>query len=201
MRWLEGCFRDLLYALRQMRSSLTFTTVAVLMLALGVGVNTAIFSVIDFLMLRPLPVNNPGRLVLLVSYWKNGSPSVTFSYPDLLEIRRRTAGIFSSVSASEMFQRDGLSRGNYSRQVWVSYVTGNFFRQMGIRSALGRFFLPSEGRAEGVDPIVVLGFSYWKSRFNGIRNIVGKVVLINGQPLTVVGVTPPGFHGLNGLVC
>jgi predicted permease len=197
VRLLENFARDMRYGLRMLRKSPTFTAVAVLTLALGIGANTAIFSLVDFLILRPISVKSPGQLVLLMSDWKSGRPSTTFSYPDFQEIRKQAAGIFSDVSAVRMYQMDGLSVNGKSQPLWAAYVTGNFFEQMGIHPARGRLILPSEGRVAGADPVLVLSYSYWKSHFNGDPEIVGKSVLVNGQPLTIVGVAPRGFHGLS----
>ncbi len=195
--WLQDFLGDIRYGARMLRKAPGFTAVAILTLALGIGANTAIFSLVDFLLLRPVAVKNPGQLILLMSDWKNGGMDWAFSYPDFQEIRKQAEGVFSSVSALRMYQMDGLSVGGNSQPLWAVYVSGNFFSQMGLQPALGRLILPSEGRIAGADPVLVLSYDYWKSRFNDDRKVVGKSALVNGQPVTIVGVAPWGFHGLD----
>ncbi|MGB7173426.1 MAG: ABC transporter permease [Candidatus Acidiferrales bacterium] len=199
VNWLQDLLQDLRYALRMLRKSPAFTTIAVVTLALGIGANTAIFSLVDCLVVRPLPVDHPHQLAYLISSW-NGNGSKGISYPDYQEIRKQTVSVFSDLSVIRMFRTDGLSVDGKSRPISVAYATGNFFGQMGIKPALGRFILPSEGGAAGADPVLVLSYSYWKSQFAGDPNIIGKKALANGQPVTIVGVAPAGFHGLISLV-
>ncbi len=200
VQWFEPFAQDVRYALRMLRKSPRFTAVAVLTLALGIGANTAIFSFVDYLILRPLPIAHPERVVFLTSSLKGGGSNTTFSYPDIREIQEQTTNIFSDVTASQPFQMDGVSGDGKSQSMWASYKTGNFFDAMGIKPALGRLLLPSEGRIAGADPVLVLSYSYWKSRFNGDGSIVGRKVRVNGHPVTVVGVAPEGFRGLTSLL-
>jgi len=195
-RWLVDLLQDVRYGLRILRKSPGFTAVAVLTLALGIGANTAIFSLVDCLVFRPLPVEHPGEVVLLTSARKGNGPSIAFSYPDFTDIQQQTGGVFSDVSAVGMFGPDGLSVDGKSQSMWPFYVTGNFFDLLGIRPALGRLTLPSEGSVAGADPVLVLGYAYWKSRFDGDPSVVGRKASINGVPLTIIGVAPAGFHGL-----
>jgi len=198
--WLEHFAQDLRFALRMLRKSPGFTAVAVLTLALGIGANTAIFSLVDCLVVRPLPIDHPAQMAFLISSWNGSGSNTAFSYPDFQEIRKQTANIFSDLSAFRMFQMDGLTVDGRSEPMWSSYVTGNFFGQMGIKPMLGRFILPSEGSAPGADPVLVLSYSYWKSRFNADPNIIGQRASINGHPITIVGVAPAGFHGPTSLM-
>ncbi|HEV2224976.1 MAG TPA: ABC transporter permease [Candidatus Acidoferrales bacterium] len=193
-------FQDIRFALRMLRKSPGFTAVAVLTLALGIGANTAIFSLVDCLVVRPLPIDHPAQVAFLISSWNGSSSRTAFSYPDFQEIRKQTASIFSDLSAFRMFQMDGLTVDGKSDSMWGGYVTGNFFGQMGIKPMLGRFILPSEGSAAGADPVLVLSYSYWKSRFNGDPSVVGKKASVNGHPVTIVGIAPPGFRGLTSLM-
>ncbi|MGB7025389.1 MAG: ABC transporter permease [Candidatus Acidiferrales bacterium] len=192
--------QDICFALRMLRKSPGFTAVAVLTLALGIGANTAIFSLVDCLVVRPLPVDHPAQVAFLISSWNGRGLRTAFSYPDFQEIRKQTANIFSDLSAFRMFQMDGLTVDGKSESMWSSYVTGNFFGQMGIKPTLGRFILPSEGNAAGADSVLVLSYSYWKSRFNADPNIIGQKASINGRPITIVGVAPAGFHGPTSLI-
>jgi predicted permease len=199
-QWLETLIQDMRYGLRQLRRSPGFTAVAVLTLALGIGANTAIFSIVDFLLLRPLPIKNPAEVRFLVSEWKSGHASTAFSYPDFQEIRRQTADVFLDIAASQSFQMDGLTVDGTTESMWASYVSGNFFDVMGIKPAVGRFILPTEGQVAGADPVLVLSYAYWKSRFNGDPRIAGRKASVNGQPVTIIGVAPKDFHGPTALI-
>src|SRR5215472_13338964 len=192
--------QDVRYGLRMLRKSPGFTIVAVLTLALGIGANTAIFSIVDFLVLRPLPVERPGQVVYLTVAQKGHGPHTAFSYPDFIDIQKQTANVFSDRSAVGMFVTDGLSVNGQSQPIWSSYVTGDFFRLLGLKPALGRLILPSEGSVAGADPVVVLSYAYWQSRFNGDPSVIGTKASVNGVPVTIVGVAPQSFHGLTSLV-
>jgi len=192
--------QDVRYGLRMLRKSPGFTIVAVLTLALGIGANTAIFSIVDFLVLRPLPVERPGQVVYLTVARKGHGPHTAFSYPDFIDIQKQTANVFSDLSAVGMFVTDGLSVNGQSQPIWSSYVTGDFFRLLGLKPALGRLILPSEGSVAGADPVVVLSYAYWQSRFNGDPSVIGTKASVNGVPVTIVGVAPQSFHGLTSLV-
>src|SRR2546429_5365428 len=139
-------------------------------------------------------------MVFLASTGKDGGTGTTFSYPDYLEIRKETRDVFSDVSALQMYQMDGLSVDGKSQPMWAFYVASNFFDLIDIKPALGRFILPSEGQVAGAGPVLVLSYSYWKSRFNADPGIVGKKASVNGQPVTIIGVAPESFHGLNALL-
>jgi predicted permease len=194
--WWGRFWQDVHYSLRMLRKSPGFTIVAVLTLALGIGANTAIFSLVDWLVLRPLPVEQPSQVVFLQTSWKNGGTGTEFSSPDFLRIQQQTAAIFAATSAVQPFQMDGLSVNGKSEPMWSSYVAGNFFSLLGVKPALGRLILASEGSVAGADPVLVLGYSYWKSRFDGDPGVLGKKVSVNGRPMTIVGVTPEHFQGL-----
>ena len=99
-----------------------------------------------------------------------------------------------------IFAMDSLSVDGNSQSMWPAYVAGNFFRLVGIKPALGRFILPSEGKVAGADPVLVLSYTYWKARFNGDPAIIGKKATVNGHPVVIVGVAPEGFHGLSSLM-
>ena len=193
--FFEALIQDIRYGVRVLCKSPAFTIVAVLTLALGIGANTAIFSLVDWLVLRPLPIERPSQVVFLQKSWKDGSSATAFSYPDFERIRQQTSGVFADATAIQMFQMDGLSVDRKSEPLWSSYVTGNFFSLMGIKPELGRLILPSEGAVAGADPVLVISYSYWKSRFAGDAAVIGKNVSVNGHPMTIVGVTPKGFHG------
>ena len=200
LHWLETLAQDVRYGLRQLHRSPGFTAVAVLTLALGIGANTAIFSLVDWMILRPLPIARPSQVVFLGKTWKNGNFDNSFSYPDVQRIQQQTLGVFSAVSAYQMFQMDGLTVGATSQPMFSVYVDGNFFRLLGIKAALGRLILPSEGQVPGADPVLVIGYAYWKTRFAGDPGIIGKEALVNGRPVTIVGVAPKDFHGVTAAI-
>jgi predicted permease len=198
--FVESLLQDIRYAFRMLRKSPGFTAVAILTIALGIGANTAIFSIVDCLVFRPLPVERPGQVVFLTSARNGRSPRTVFSYPDFDDIQKQTANVFSDVSAVGMFVTDGLAVNGQSQPMWPCYVTGNFFGLLGLKPALGRLILPSEGSVAGADPVVVLSYAYWQSRFNGDPSVMGRKASVNGVPVTIVGVAPEGFHGLTSLM-
>jgi predicted permease len=185
---------DVVHGLRLLRKSPAFTIVAALTLALGIGANTAIFSVVSWLLLRPLPVERPMDLVELAFQQRHGNVQNQFSVPDYREIREQSTAQFVDVAAYQ-FGMDGLSVEHRAERLMTCYVTGNFFSTLGLKPAVGRLLLPGEGDHAGADPVVVLAYSYWQKRFNGDPGIVGRKVLLDGRPFTVVGVGPEGFHG------
>ncbi|HEU5409563.1 MAG TPA: ABC transporter permease [Candidatus Acidoferrales bacterium] len=198
--FLETLLQDVRYALRMLGKAPGFAAVAVLTLALGIGANTAIFSLVDWLILRPLPILQPSRVVFVEKEFRNGQHGTQFSYPDFQRIEQQTPGIFETVGAARMFVMDGLSVDGQSAPMWANYVDGNFFSLLGVKPALGRLLLPSEGSVAGADPVLVLGYLYWKGRFGGDANIIGKKVSVNGHPMTIVGVAPKDFQGLAALL-
>ena len=197
-RSIERLIQDLSYAARQLRRNPAFTITAAITLALGIGANTAIFS-INSLFFRSLPVKNPGDLVVLAYQQKSGTVLNQLSVPDLKDIRSQTSGVFSDVIGYELGLQ-GLSVDGKSARMWGNYVTGNYFEALGLRPAAGRFILPSEDQHQGADPVLVISYSYWSSRFNRDPGVVGKHVAVNGRPFTVIGVAPKGFRGLNQML-
>jgi predicted permease len=205
--FLETLLADLRYGLRMLRKSPAFAAAAVTTLALGIGANTAIFSMVDALLLRPLPVRNPTELTFL-AFPRDGSHfDSAFSFPEFRQIRERAQGVFSEMSAMafgglcrQANQIDGLSVDRTTRPAQTLFVTGNFFQMLGIRPYLGRLILPSEGNTPGGDPVIVLSYRYWKRRFHGDPNVVNRPALINGHPVTIVGVGPKGFLGLTPII-
>jgi predicted permease len=193
--WFETLWADVRYGVRALRKNPGFAVVAILTLALGIGANTAIFSMVDSLLLRPLPVNNPSQITVLAFRQKQSFLQTQFSIADYRDIRTQTTGTFSELFGY-MFGLDGLSVNGKPERILSNYVTGNFFSALGIQPALGRFILPSEGDTVGADPVIVLSYPYWKTRFGGDPSIVGTKVSVDGHPVTVVGVAPEGFFGL-----
>lgn len=196
---METFKNDLLYGLRMLRKNPGFTIVAALTLALGIGANTAIFSMVDALVLRPLPVPDAQQLVVLAFQQGNGGVNNQFSIPAYHDIASQTSDVFSDVIGYQ-FGMDGVSFHGKAERLMTNFVSGNFFSALGIKPLLGRFIVPGEGETVGADPVIVLSYSYWHKRFNSDPSIVGQKVLVDGKPLTVIGVTQKEFHGVYPLV-
>jgi predicted permease len=188
-------WQDLKFGVRMLARNPGFTLIAVLTLALGIGVNTAVFSMVNYILLRPMPVRDPSQIVVLTFRQKNGPTQNQFSFPEYRDLREQTAGAFSGT-AGYMFGGDGLSVDGKPQETATFYVTGNFFSVIGLQPALGRFFKPSEGEVAGADPVMVLTYSYWQTRFGGDPNIIGKPATLDGRPVTIIGVGPKGFTGI-----
>lgn len=185
----QDMLQDLRYGARLLAKTPGLSAVLVLTLALGIGANTAIFSVLNAWLLRPLPVPHPNQIVVLAS------PSQEkFSYADLIDFRRQTGDSFSGVCAYGI-GIGGLSIDTKGREFAYGTVSGDYFEVLGVKAAAGRLFLPGEGEHTGEELHVVLGYSFWKKKLQGDPAIVGKRVSINGQAAVVVGVVEPQFHG------
>jgi predicted permease len=191
---MTGLLQDLRYAFRMLAKSPGFTAVAVLTLALGIGVNASVFSVINGMLLRPMPVPHPEQITVLAAQQDGGQDFQQFSYPDYLDIRSQ-AEAFSDILAYRV-SLVGLSVDGKGDHCIISRVTGNYFSTAGIQAALGRLIIPTEGQTPGSDPVLVLGYAYWQKRFGGDKNVIGKLVEMDGHPVTIVGVTPKGFPGM-----
>jgi putative ABC transport system permease protein len=184
--------RDLRYGLRTLRSTPAFTLAAVLTLALGMGATTAIFSVVERVLLRPLPFEDAGRLVVLRQAPPSGGHVFEWSYPDYADLRRETRS----------FEDLAVVPYSVSRFVWTgadpapargALVSGNLFSVLGVRPAIGRAFLPDEDR-RGAEKVVVIGDGLWRRRFGADPAVVGRIVTLNAESYRVVGVLPPGFE-------
>jgi predicted permease len=173
-----------------------FAGVVVLTLALGIGANAAIFSLLDQVLLQSLPVANPDQLVVLSTYEaKETEPDTSFSYPMYQDLRDRNS-VFSGVIARGGTQMN-VSYGDRTERVSGELVSGNFYEVLGVRPWAGRLFTQEDDRTPGGHPVVVLSYRFWESRFNKDPNLIGKTILVNEHPMTVLGVTPPGFYGLD----
>ncbi|MDB6055197.1 MAG: permease [Verrucomicrobiales bacterium] len=181
------------YAIRQLLKNPGFTLVAVLTLALGIGANTAIFSVVDQLLVRHLPVTEPERLALIGEEYKKGQVGYDFNYPLFKDFQKGNA-VFSQLTATAD-QAVGLGTGGATERVQALLVSGNYFSMLGINAALGRTFAPNEGMEIDDGSVVVLGHGLWRRMFGADPAIVGKDVRINGHIFTVAGVVPREFTG------
>jgi predicted permease len=190
---------DLRLAIRGLRRSPLFATVAILSLALGIGANTAIFTLIDQILLRKLPVAKPDELVMLyqdASNMGSNTGSRMHSYPIYQDLQQK-AEPFSEVLARRMLSAS-VSVDNTTERVEAEMVSGNYFSMLGVKPALGRVFNSEEDdqHYQG-HPVVVLSHGYWVSRFARDSNVVGKKILVNDYPMTIVGVSAEGFVGLD----
>lgn len=198
---MNGLLQDLRYALRQLRKSPGFATVAIITLALGIGANTAIFSLLDQALLRSLPVKDVDRLVIL-KYEGSNTGSLQsrtegkfyFSYPMYRDLRDRNA-VFSGLIATDWTQV-GVQWHNQPDLVAAELVSGDYFDVLGVEPAAGRLFVASDDVAPDAHPVAVLSFSYWRRRFGMDPGIVNDAIEINGHPFTVVGIAPPEFHSV-----
>ena len=183
---------DFRFAVRSLRKSPSFTAVALITLALGIGANAVVFSILDAVLLRPLPVEQPDRLLFVEARHGNRSPFPSHSFPDYLDFKNGTTTI---DLAAYRIAAMGLQSGSGAERAWGYLVTGNYFEMLGVRPAVGRFFTPEEDTARGASPFVVLSFDAWQRRFGGASGITGTTIRINGLPYTILGVAPRGFHG------
>ncbi|HEY0701982.1 MAG TPA: ABC transporter permease [Candidatus Acidoferrales bacterium] len=196
---METLMADIRYGLRMLLRSPGFLAAATITLALGIGANTAIFSLIDGLLLRPLPIHEPLRLTMLAAQRQGGTLRPEMSVPEYREIREQTTSVFSDVAAHQI-GLDGMAVNGKGERILTDYVSGNFFQTMGIQPQLGRFVEPADDAAPGVGPVIVLSDKYWKSRFGADPNVVGRSVSLNGHPFTIIGVAPKGFAGVNAVI-
>jgi predicted permease len=187
--WGEQFKRDVAYALRLLVRNPGFTMVAVLSLALGIGANAFVFSVVNALVFQPLPVDHPERLVFLET--KEGHPSHSFpNYRDIRDRNQTFTGLAGyRISPMEMESHSGPER------IWGYLATGNYFDVLGVRPWMGRFFHQEDDLSPGASPYAVLSYGCWRQRFGSDPGIVGKTIRINRQPYTVLGVSPAAFHG------
>jgi len=190
MPLIEDLIRDVRFALRLLRKSPGFTAVAVLTLALGIGANATVFSVMNALILRPLNVPEAERLYQL---FRGKDKAGNQSFPDYLDLRDRNRSFDDLVGygAAEA----GLDTGANPSSAWVLLVSGNYFDGLRLQPHLGRLFHPSDEQGVNSAPYIVLTHTYWHTHFHDDPGAVGRVVQVNKHPFTIVGVAPEGFHG------
>jgi predicted permease len=198
MNSVDSIRQDLKFGIRQLRLNPGFTLAAILSLALGIGANTAIFTLFDQIVLRLLPVRNPRELVQLrVEGGRFGSNSGdgvhTFSHPIYLALRDRNT-VFSGLTGQRV-EGASLVGDDRSEMIRVGLVAGNFFNVLGVQPHLGRLLTPDDDKARLGHPVAVLQYDFWQKRFAGAREIVGSTIRLNGSSFTVIGVSAPGFEG------
>jgi predicted permease len=196
---MRTLIQDIRYGMRMLLKNPAMTTVAALTLALGIGANTTIFSAVNGLMLRPLPVANADRLVVFDGRAQGAANSFgQFPFPDFQDIRSQAKG-FSDVLGYTV-SLAGMEHQGKVEPVIYSYVSATFFQSLGLKPAVGRLIYGADTEKRGTENVVVLGYEYWKKRFNGDASIVGRQVKMNGHSVMVIGVAPEGFHGTYALV-
>ncbi len=204
---MNTLLQDIHYALRQLRKSPGFTLTVIITLALGIGANAAVFTLFDQVLLRMLPVQEPKELVRFD--WSgafSGSMSSFggdtenhfnyFSYPMYKDLRDQNQ-VFQGIIAADK-TGVGVSWHNQSESKDAEVVSGNYFQLLGLKPALGRLLTQQDDTAKNANPVVVLSYGYWKSRFGAARDVVGQTVLINGHPFTILGVAPANFDSAIG---
>jgi len=198
---MRAIWQDIRFGARMLAKHPGFTAIAVLTLALGIGANTAIFSLVNQVLLRRLPVQNPDELVVLRSpgpmrghVWSDGDEAQSFSYPMYKRLRYSNS-VFSGMLARFAIPASIASRGQTERGSG-ELVSGNYFDVLGLRPTLGRLFTLDDDRVPGAQPVAVLSHAYWTRRFGGDSGVLNQTLLVNNTPLTIIGVAPAGFTGI-----
>jgi len=189
---METLFHDLRFGFRRLIKTPGFAVIAILSLALGIGANTAIFSLVNMILFRQLPVADPEQIVSVSVVGKDGQ-FAAFSYPNYLDFRDRNE-VLSGLLVHR-FVALSLSRNGNNEKVWGNLVSGNYFDMLGVKPAPGRAFLPEEDRTRLSHPVAVISHSLWQKRFGGDPAVIDRDVLINGKKFKIIGVAPAGFKG------
>ncbi len=203
---IESIVRDVRYALRALRRSPGFTAVAVLTLGLGIGANTAIFSLIDAVMLRIKPVSHPEQLVFLTDPGSSGVDTETIqngnrsllAYSEFEQLRARSK-VFSGLFAAQSAPQTGdvfVGNATQRRRARVQLVSGEFFGVLGIQASVGRVFGPAEDKTPGANPVGVISWAFWQREFAANRSVIGQTMRIGDGTFSIVGIAPAGFHGI-----
>ena len=185
-------WQDVRYAWRMMSKKPGFSLTAIITLALGIGANTAIFSLVNTALLRPLPVARPEQLVSLNNVTERRL-FATFSYPNYKDLRDRN-DVFADLIAYR-FAPVSLSYAGINERLWAYVVSGNYFALLGVNAAVGRMISPADDQQAGAHPVTVVSYQYWQRRFGGAQDIIGSNVIVNGRSYTIIGVAPQGFYG------
>src|SRR5574341_1256226 len=179
---METLFKDLRFGVRRLVKTPGFTLIAILSLALGIGANTAIFSLVNMILFRPLPVANPEQVVSVSAIGKDGQ-FAAFSYLNYLDFRDRNEVLSGLIV--HRFVGLSLSRNGNNEKLWGYLVSGNYFDVLGVKPALGRTFLPDEDKTRLSHPVAVISHSLWQTRFGGASSVIDSDVLVNGKKFKV----------------
>src|SRR5580765_4829950 len=191
--FLASLIRDFEHGVRQLIAKPGFAAAAIASLALGIGLNTTLFSIVNAVMLRKGVAADPGRLVEIYTGLNKDYPQLTTSYPDYLDIRRDASAL--NAYAASAYVRGILSGGERSTLVTGEVISSDYFDALGIHLALGRTFRDDENTVANAAPVAILSHGLWQRSFGGSADIVGRSMLLSGIGYTIVGVAPPGFTG------
>jgi len=196
---MKTLVQDIRYGWRMLCKTPGLTFIVAITLALGIGANALIFSIVNGYLLRPLPVPHPEQIAFLAAQQKGSSPLLfAFSYPDAIDFRSQAKPLADLFGFMPVLP--GLSADGKADQMLACYVTGNYFSALNVQPALGRLILPSEENQSGKAAVLVLGNSFWRKRFHGDPGVIGKQVRVNGKPAIIVGVVPSKFLGTLSVV-
>src|SRR5580765_7238197 len=190
---MESLIKDIKYGFRNLAKRPSYTAIAVITLALGIGANTAIFSLISTVLLRPLPVSHPEQLVAVYGTLHQGADYTIQSHLNYKYYRDRN-NVFSGLIAYRLAPMS-ISQENRNERVWGYMVSGNYFETLGVQPFLGRYFRPEEDQTPGSYPMAVVSYGFWQKHFASAKNVVGQSLRINGHTFTIIGVSPEGFRG------
>ena len=189
---MENLLQDIRFGFRTLVKNPGFTIVAIIALALGTGANSAIFSVVNAVLLRPLPYGEPDRVMMVWGHnLKTGDKQYAISVPDFNDYREQNT-TFEQM-ASFAYEDFNLMSGDEPEHVQGTIVSSNFFDTLGVKAALGRTFSPEEGQP-GANRVVVISNGLWKRRFGADNSLLGQTIILNGASFTVIGVMPPDFQ-------
>src|SRR5438876_399648 len=199
---MDTLWHDIRYAIRTLVKTPAFTLAAIVSLALGIGANTTIFTLLNTLFLNPLPVERPSELVgVLTVAGRNATQFgnlLPLSYPNLKDFRARNTVLTDLAGYSPALPLS-LSTSQRVERVFAQLVTGNYFDLLGVRPAAGRFFTPDDDRTPGAHPVAVIGYGLWQRRFGGAPDAIGGTVTLNRLPFTNIGIAPEGFRGVTSM--
>jgi predicted permease len=200
---METIWLDVRYAVRTLIKTPAFTMAAIVSLALGIGANTTIFTLLNTLFFNPLPVERPSELVAVFTTANRNATQfgnlLPLSYPNLQDYRERNS-VFADVAGySQPLPLSVSSAEEEPQRVFAQLVTGNYFDVLGVRPAAGRFFTPHDDHTPGAHPIAVVGYGFWQRRFGGRSDAIGRTISLNRRPFTIVAVAPDGFKGVTSM--
>jgi hypothetical protein len=199
---METTWQDIRYAARTLAKSPSFTAAVIISLALGIGANTTIFTLLNTLFLNPLPVERPAELVAVFTTANRNATQfgnlLPLSYPNLKDFRERTDALtdvaaYSPPLALAFTTADGPER------VFAQLVTGNYFDVLGVHPIAGRLFISDDDRTPGAHPIAVIGYGLWQRRFGGRFDAIGETIALNRHTVTIIGIAPEGFKGVTSM--
>ena len=195
LRLLDELRSDVRYGLRWLMRSPGFACAAILSMALGIGANTAIFSLVNTVLLKTLPVQDPESLIIVARIADGDRVAASFPHPFFRELRTASDGAIEVIGVSRLGANSSVDLGDQPERVSVEMVSGNYFSMLGVKPHLGRVLTDEDDRVAGGHPVVVLSHDYWLRRFGGDESVIGRTIRVNTYPMTIVGVSPAGFHG------